>query len=114
MSEMVVISVEPWEKEKEEPNDTRSVHSSQTSQGMLFGFQDLASDYFQVRFCVESFFPYSDSKKYCACNLCASIAQYVQYSSGGVMVLSAFHFPFSFSFSSNIHSVISQRPGYLF
>ena len=55
--EMVVISVEPWEKEKEEPNDTKSVHSSQTSQGMLFGFQDLASDYFQVRFWVENFFP---------------------------------------------------------
>ena len=50
---MVVISVEPWEKEKEEPNDTRSVESSrssQSSEGMLFGFQDLASDYFQVRF----------------------------------------------------------------
>ena len=42
---MVVLTVEPWEGEKN--GDTVSVTASQSSQ-LLFGFQDLASDYFQV------------------------------------------------------------------
>ncbi|XP_063678911.1 FMRFamide-activated amiloride-sensitive sodium channel-like [Bolinopsis microptera] len=44
---MVVLTVEPWELEGEKNVDTVSVTASQPAQ-LLFGFQDLASDYFQV------------------------------------------------------------------
>ena len=68
---MVVINTAAWEADNDGrkrsnnlemgedgedgkvPKDNVSVNLSQTSQpakGLLFGFQDLASDYFQVRF----------------------------------------------------------------
>ena len=64
---MVVINTAAWEADNDRrkgsdnlemgeevkvPKDNVSVNLSQTSQpskGLLFGFQDLASDYFQVR-----------------------------------------------------------------
>ena len=47
---MVIINTDPWEdrssNQQEQPNDTESEQIEKT----LFGFQDLASDYYQVIF----------------------------------------------------------------
>ena len=47
---MVIINTDPWEDrsstQQEQPNDTESEQIEKT----LFGFQDLASDYYQVIF----------------------------------------------------------------
>jgi hypothetical protein len=41
---MVVITADPWE----EPNATKQEETADQSNPELFGFQDLASDYYQV------------------------------------------------------------------
>ena len=47
---MVIVSTDPWEDrsstQPEQPNDAESEKKEET----LFGFQDLASDYYQVIF----------------------------------------------------------------
>ena len=62
---MVVINTAAWEADNDGPKGSNNLemgeevkdnisvnlsHASQPSKGLLFGFQDLASDYFQVRF----------------------------------------------------------------
>ena len=65
---MVVINTAAWEADNDGPKGSNNLemgeevkvqkdnisvnlsHASHPSKGLLFGFQDLASDYFQVRF----------------------------------------------------------------
>ena len=48
---MVIINTDPWEdRSSTQPKQSRETEESEQIEKTLFGFQDLASDYYQVRF----------------------------------------------------------------